>query len=442
MQRRIGRRRLTVAAGAVVTAATAVLVIASSALARWTPTVTLTASRYEGQAPPAVAEDRYGDTLLAWAAMSEDPVNGYTCYHQVELRMRSRTGTLGPIETLTPSCVEHDWPVAAIDDGGAGIVAWINNKTGAVEARRTSVTGTLGPLLTLTPQGDTAGTVAIAESPAGQALATWVGQQGTNSPAVQARYIGLNNVAGPVLNLGGAPYETPSVVIGRNGVATIAWATGGNQQAVARRLTGSTVGPQTVIQGPAANTRYGVMTIADDGYGNTSLLVQHSVLAGNRQTTYLDERQWTRAGALGPVRQLAVNPDMVAMATDGAGDTLAAWNQYVTATQSAIFARRVSRTGVLGATVKLGLGYVPAITVDPAGAGLVAWQSTEINSTTSAVTQQYARPVNVATNTYTSQFTLTSDGNLVRLGESWDGKYAAIWQQSTPAWPIRARFGP
>jgi hypothetical protein len=40
------------------------------------------------------------------------------------------------------------------------------------------------------------------------------------------------------------------------------------------------------------------------------------------------------------------------------------------------------------------------------------------------------------------KFTLVSDGDFVRLGESGTGKIAAIWQQSTEPWPIRARFGP
>jgi hypothetical protein len=190
----------------------------------------------------------------------------------------------------------------------------------------------------------------------------------------------------------------------------------------------------------AANTTYGVPLLADDGNGNTTLLMAHSVLRGNRQPTYLDIRRWSGAGKLAQVRQLAGQVDGVALATDRAGDSVAVWDQYVSSVQAAVYGRRVRRTGSLGRVVKLGLGFVPAITVDPAGAGLIAWQSTPANTT--GKTRVYAKRFSAATGKFGSRFVLTPDGDLARLASSWSGKFAAIWQQSTVAWPIRARFGP
>ncbi len=59
----------------------------------------------------------------------------------------------------------------------------------------------------------------------------------------------------------------------------------------------------------------------------------------------------------------------------------------------------------------------------------------------SQTTHLYARLFAATTGKFRSQFTLTPDGDYVRLAESWTGKFAAIWQQSSEAWPIRARFG-
>ena len=153
-----------------------------------------------------------GTTLLAWSAFNE---NATDCYHQIQLRIRSRSGKLGPIKTLTPCGPEIDWPVAAIDDKGDGVVAWIRNDDEAVEARRVSSTGRLGRLLTVTPKADGATTVAIAMSPTGEALAAWVGQQNTGSTQVQARYIAANGALGPVRTIGNSQFATPSVVISR-----------------------------------------------------------------------------------------------------------------------------------------------------------------------------------------------------------------------------------
>ena len=420
------------------TSAAAVLLIAPSiAQASWTPIMTMTASKWEGEAPPAVAVDRYGDTLLAWAALNgHEQKGGYYCNHQIQLRSRSRRGKLGPIETLTPCGPEMDWPAAAIDDNGDGVVAWMSSDNLAVEARRVSRTGKLGPLRVLTPKGDgDYSTVRVAMSPTGDALVVWVGLSGA-----QARYIYANNSLGPLRTLGAAGLDQPSVVIGRNGTATVAWADVGFSRVLAKRLTPRHVSRLQVITSKAANTTYGVPAIADDSSGDTMFAIDRTVLRGNQQSTYLMVRRWGSGGRLGSVRQLASNVAGLALgtvftlATDGSGDSVVAWTSN--AARPTVLSRRVSRTGAFGRVVKLGGGQNPAITVDPAGAGVVAWQ------TLANTTRLYARQFSAATGKFRSQVTLSPDGGYVRLAESWAGKFAAIWQQSSIAWPIRARFGP
>lgn len=437
---RIGRRWLIRTATVATSAATVSLLAPIAAHASWTPVVTMTANRWEGEAPPAVAVDRYGDTLLAWAALNENGQNGHPCYHQIQLRIRSRRGKLGPIKTLTPCGPEMDWPAAAIDDGGNGVVAWVRNDNLAVEARRVSRTGKLGPLLTLTPKGDgDYTTVRVAMSPTGEALVVWAGLQNAGSSGVQARYIAANGSLGPMRILGSGPLDQPSVVIGRNGTATVAWADENFQRVVAKRLTPRHVSGLRVIMPPAANTTYGPPPIADDNSGDTVFAIGRTVLSGNQQPTYLEVRRWSRGGRLGGVRQLASKVADMALATDSTGDSVVAWTSYLNPARPTVLGRRVSRSGALSRVIKLGSGELPAITVDPAGAGLVAWQSMPSSSQT---TRLFARSFAASTGKFRSQFTLTPDGGYVRLAESWAGKFAAIWQQSSEPWPIRARFGP
>lgn len=383
--------------------------------------------------------NRYGQAILAWSAVHN---NGKGCGYQIQLRIRTRGGRLGPLETLTPCGPTTSDPVAAIDDHGSGVVAWVNSVAPVIEARRVSPTGRLGRLLALTPNGYEASSVEVVISPTGEALAVWDALPNAGGFNVYARYIRANGSLGPLLRLGSGPGDRPNVVIGRNGVATVAWtADGYGTRVVARRLTPGHVSRLQMIMRPAASTLYGVPLIADDARGDTVFVDGWGVIHGSHQPQYLGARVWSNDGKLGRVLHLAQKDSDVALATDGAGDSIVTWSSYVTSTRSVVFARRVSRAGAIGRVVKLGRGYYPAITVDPAGAGLVGWQSSPANSTSAAVTHVFARQFTVRTGRMEPRFVLTKNGAYADLAESWAGKIAAIWVRSEP-WPIQARFGP
>jgi hypothetical protein len=407
--------------------------------ASWTPVVNVSPPGWQGQDTPSLAVDGNGNTLLAWV--------GYGCPHcganlQVQTRIRSHTGRMGPIQALSPLSNEEAWPKVAVDATGDRAFIWANGSR--LQGRRVSASGSAGPLRVLSGPGTDPVTWGVVMAPSGAALAVWT-QLRNGSTQMVARYFYENGSLGPMITLGAVIAAWPAIAIDRTGTATVAW-TEPDRRLVARRVRPGKVSALRVIMPAAANTGYGAGSIADDSSGDTVFAITRVDQVG----TSLLVRVWRGGGRLGPARQVARNEETVvsdvAVATDAVGDSIVAWTRYNRSTQSEVaFGRRVSLAGALGSVVRLGIGYAPAITIDPAGAGLVAWQSTPLplpGSTGNGLTHIYARRFAVASGSFARQFTLTADGRSVHLGESKTGKIAAIWQQSTLPWPIRARFGP
>ena len=183
--------------------------VASVAPSSWTPITTLTAPKWGGDSA-VISVDNSGDFLTAWSGISNTNPN---CQLQTQIRIRYRTGKLGPVEQLTPC--DHpstSFPVVASNASGYSIAAWIFNPSAlAIQARTISPTGKLGPLLTVTRKGDQADLVNVGISPAGEALVAWH-QLSTvlNSPnSILGRFISPGSKLGPVMDIGGATGQLP-----------------------------------------------------------------------------------------------------------------------------------------------------------------------------------------------------------------------------------------
>lgn len=426
--------------------AVGLLAMAGAALASWTPIVTVTAPGWEGLSQ-TVAVDRYGDALLAWSALgfgTSGPI------YAVQVRTRSRTGVLGPIETLSTPANAGPFLDAAISGDGAGVVAWASLGPGPVLARQVSASGKLGPLLTLTPPGVIAVNVTAAMSPTGEALVAWDGQDGYGSSVgTLARFISPDGTLGPVLAVGGGAFGAlPRVVISSKGVATVAWADWSG--AVARRLTPGSVSAPRVIMATGGTTSYGVGAISDDAGGDTVFaIIRVKNLSNGSQQISLMARVWRQGGTLGSAEQVAPSVNDltsdVAVATDQYGNSVLAWTNYAANQQSYVYGRRVSLTGKLSTVATLGTGFAPEAITDPAGTGMAAWQTKPLplpGGIGGQLAQIYGRPFAAATGAFGPQVTLTANGDFFDLAESPAGKIAAIWQKSTSPWPARARFGP
>jgi hypothetical protein len=432
-------RNLILAVVALTVAMGGWLAMMQAAEASWTPVVTVTPPGWQGQDTPSLAVDGNGNTTLAWV--------GYGCpdcgaIYQVQTRIRFATGRMGPVQALSPRTVTEVWPKVAVDATGGRAFIWANDSQ--LQGRRVSASGSVGPLRVLSAPGTQPVTWGVVMAPSGAALAVWTQLRDT-SKQIMARYLYANGSLGPVITLGAVILAWPVLAIDRTGTATVAW-TEPDGRLVARRVRPGKVSALRVIMPAAANTEYGAGSIADDSSGDTVFAITRFDQVG----TYLLVRVWRAGGTLGPARQVARNEETlvsdVAVATDAVGDSIVAWTRYNSSTQTEVaFGRRVSLAGALGSVVWLGTGYAPQITIDPAGAGLVAWQSTPLplpGSIGNGLTHIYARRFAAASGTFGRLVTLSADGDSVRLGESKTGKISAIWQQSTLPWPIRARFGP
>lgn len=430
---------MTVAA--VITGVAAVgLATAAAAQASWTPITTMTARDWQGNSS-VVSVDKAGDFLSAWSGINNKSTD---CYSYIQMRIRSHTGRLRPVQTLTPCGPPMFFPAVASAANGDGIVAWIDTKTSGVEARRVSPTGKLGPVITVTPKNYQADSVHVAMSPTGLALVTWDGEPNA------ARFIATNNALSKVIGLGGGAVTAPAVVFSKHGAATVAWTEQGFAEAVASRITPKGLGRVKVIEGNAAGTVYGVPEIADDSNGDTYLLTTVDASSGSKTIYHLVLRKWSAAGRLGASVQVAKPVDNGMLAVDGAGDAIVTWSNYINSSTSAVYGRHVSHTGKLGPVVRLGTGFAPAVIADSAGAGLVYWQSTPPpgppgtpttgNSDTPA--KVHGRRVTVTSGAFNGRLTLTSDGGLADAAVSPAGKFAVIWEQSSTPWPVQARFGP
>lgn len=97
----------------------------------------MTTSGWQGSST-VVSADAAGDFLSAWSGINNKTPG---CYSYIQMRIRSHTGELGPVQTLTPCGPPMFFPVVASAANGDAIVAWIDTKTSGVE----SLPGTASP---------------------------------------------------------------------------------------------------------------------------------------------------------------------------------------------------------------------------------------------------------------------------------------------------------
>lgn len=444
----MGQGRLAPAIGAAVAimagVAGAALAVATAAEASWTPVTTLTGPRWEG-VDPTISANAKGGLITAWEGIDNaDP----SCGNQIQIRLRSSAGKLGSIHQLTPC--RGPWmifPAVAYNASGYGVVAWLRTTDNAIQAVRVSPAGKIGRVRTITPKNNQAYFPMVAVSPAGQAVVVWqtITATSTGPNGILARFISPGGALGPVRSLRASTQLVSAPVFDKTGTATVAYTA---TKVYAVRLTPKGVGKSAVVLSPAAGTSYGKPQLADDSNGDTFVFAPLNVTTKTRQDEHLVVRRWSKARALGKVITVGTAASTVtvtniadgpALAADGAGDAVVVWNSALSSTRAAVYGRRLSHTGSLGRTVRLGTGYLPHIAIAPVGFGLITWQSTPYQS--GRVTTIYGRHVTATKGTFGNLIKFTADGAYAQLAVDKTGKSGVIWERSSLGSVIQARFG-
>ena len=434
--------RVVSTAGAVGAALALAVAAPPAALAKWTPGIVLNGPGWAGRGYTyATAVNQHGHTLFALGVLKR-AVAGYW---QVQVRVRSSSGVLGPLHAMSARIPGNDPPIpaVAVSDRGNGVVAWVTAQR--VRAGLVSAAGKHGRVLTLSQAVVTSPyMLRVVMLPEGEAFVAWDGNQG-----LQARFISPAGKLGPVLSIGDGGLQMPQVAISRRGVVTVAWTDILGVRAV--RVTPGRVSRARLIISTGGVTTYSVTAIADDTGGDaTFAIIAVRNLRNGGQQVSLKARDWFSGGKLGPAVRIAPRVDdltsRVAVAAGQSRNSVLAWTDYGAGGKSLVYSRRLSPAGKLGPVATLGRGFGPVAALDPAGSGMITWQSCAMPALgASPCTGPFlirGRLVAATGHAFRRQFTLTSDGIYPVLGESWAGKLTAVWLQPTGSIPIRARFGP
>jgi hypothetical protein len=101
--------------------------------------------------------------------------------------------------------------------------------------------------------------------------------------------------------------------------------------------------------------------------------------------------------------------------------------------------RRVSAAGKLGPSVHLGSGFLPKVAVDPAGAGLVTWQSGQVASP--YPTSIHGRRASATTGAFGPPIQFTGIGGYAVPAVDPAGVFGVIWVGGSVGSLVQARFG-
>jgi hypothetical protein len=314
-------------------------------------------------------------------------------------------------------------PQVAVDQSGNAVFAWSRSDRTAncpvdssgcdrVYARVRSATGSLSAVQTLSPAGQFALQATVAVDPAGVAIFVWESNDGTpgcpdnynrGCYRVQVRVRSAAGLLSPVQTLSPAGQNTtdPHVGVDQNGNAIIAWTvTTGGVLARSRSATGVLGETETIgccFGGDVAVDEAGDAVFAWQGNDTST-----DCNGQGCRRTYARAR--SAAGALSPIQTLSAGgKDAMAfprLGVDQSGDTVFVWTRYDGDTADCntglpnegcvrVQARGRSATGALSAIQTLSapgtdaakVAKNPTVAVDPAGDAVFGWEDHRFNGT-------------------------------------------------------------
>ncbi len=315
---------------------------------------------------PQVAIDSKGNALVVWGR--SDGFHG-----RIQLRRRFASGSLSPVQTLSPAHRDASQPQVALDGNGNGLVVWTlwNGNNHVIQLRRRAVSGTLGPVQTLSGLGFDAYGPQVAIDRHGNAVVVWTGAEQAGPYRIQLRRRSASGTLGPIRTLSPGAAAYPQLAMDTNGNALVVWThhDGTNDRIQLRRhsAAGSLSAVQTLS--PAGGDASRPQVAIDR---NSNAVVVWSGVGGIQLCSR------SAAGTLSAVQTLsAAGGDLPQVAINGNGAALVVWQGY-DGPKPRIELRRRSATGGLNAVQMLspaGLeAYRPQLAIDAANNALVVWQ--------------------------------------------------------------------
>ncbi len=423
-------RRATLVAAWVSTAVLAAGAAPSAgAAAAWVAQPDVTASG-DNASVPTVAMNAAGDSIAAWQRSS-----GPSLFAQVSLRPAgasfSAPLTLGPAG-LAPLGT----PQAAIDRAGTAIVVW-QQTDGAgpstiVRAAIRPAGGSFADPVTLSAAGTDSIHPRIAMNPAGDAVVVWDHVVGQTAAVVQAagRPAGGAFAAPLDVSAAGLTGALPHVALDDAGNATVVWtqttAGGSTAQAATRPAGGPTFSAPVDL---SAIGQAGGARVATNGAGET-VAVWEDVEAGTRfvQAAIRPPGEAFSAPVdVAPPGADAVEPQV---GIDADGNAVAVWSRLDGATRRVQLATR-PRGGTFGPPGSLspagGEARAPRLAVSPGGDVVVAWQRSDAANT---IVQAVARRAGADFGATADLSAAGRDAVEPQVGIDADGDAVVAWLRS------------
>jgi len=407
----------------------------AGAAAAWSAPVTISPEQFTYD--PHVAVSRSGNAVFVWRDISGPS-------SRVLGRARSSTGVLSPIQALSPPGYSAYDPQVAIDGSGKAVFTWYlldgtTNCNGGpcsvVQTRVRSATGALSAIQTLSAPLSRVQSPLVGVDESGNAVFTWY-RYTACCARVEARARSAAGVLGPVQALSptGQDALVPDLAVAPDGDAVFVWGRIG-VEARARSPAGTLTAVQTISGG-------WIPKVGVDQGGNAVVAWSRSTGASTTCCRRIEARSRSATGSLGAVQTLSApgrNAEDHQLAVNSSGNALFTWRMRDGATSSGccyrIQARARSGKGALSAVQILspaGLhAFYPQLAVDSAGNAVFVWErgsSIEVRR-------------RLSTGTLSPVHTLSAAGDVPDVGVDRSGKAVAVWQDFDRG-GIQAATGP